>query len=202
MDLPDLSIKRGEHVGLAGPSGTGKSTLAKLLAGLWATQQGTIEVCGKPVSAYLPSELTHTVQLVEQETPLFYGTLAENLRLGAEKISDPLLEQTLESVGLPVGSSDFPLTLDSFLSEGGSSISGGQRARLGLARALVRCPAVLILDETTAALDAHNESAVMDVVNQLECAVLVISHREQTLKHLSRIVRWNCLLYTSPSPRD
>ena len=190
LDLPDLSIKRGEHVGLAGPSGTGKSTLAKLLAGLWATQQGTIEVCGKPVSAYLPSELTHTVQLVEQETPLFYGTLAENLRLGAEKISDQLLEQTLESVGLPVGSSDFPLTLDSFLSEGGGSISGGQRARLGLARALVRCPAVLILDETTAALDAHNESAVMDVVNQLECAVLVISHREQTLKHLSRIVRW------------
>lgn len=189
--LPDLTLLPGEHVGVAGPSGSGKSTLARVLSGLWAPTDGAVQVAGAPVQSYAPEELARRVQLVEQETPLFHGSLAENLRLGAPDVTDEQLLSVLERVGLRPASADFPLTLSAAISEGGRSLSGGQRARLGLARALLREPDLLILDETTAALDAANEARVMEVVRDLPCAVLVISHRDQTLATLPRVVRFD-----------
>lgn len=190
LQIPDLRIYPGEHVGIAGPSGVGKSTLARLLTGLWQPTSGTVVVAGRPVSDYSADELPSVVQLVEQDTPLFHGTLAENLRMGCPQASDKQLARVLQLVQLELNGVPAEQCLSVSVGEEGSTLSGGQKARICLARALVMNPEVLVLDETTAALDAQAESAVMDVVATLDCTVLVISHREQTLARTDRVVRW------------
>lgn len=188
VPLPDVLLRPGEKAALSAPSGSGKSTLAHLATGLWAPDDGAVRLLMPDGSAASPTgmparERARLVQLVEQEAGLLHGTLAENLRLARPEATDAMLEAALDAAGLP-------LPLHTQTGEGGSSLSGGQRARAALARALLLEPGLLVLDETTAALDRRTEEELLETVLGLGCTVLAISHRESTVARFPRRIRW------------
>lgn len=188
VPLPDVLLGPGEKAALSAPSGSGKSTLAHLATGLWAPDDGAVRLLMPDGSAASPTgmparERARLVQLVEQEAGLLHGTLAENLRLARPEATDAMLEAALDAAGLP-------LPLETPTGEGGSSLSGGQRARAALARALLLEPGLLVLDETTAALDRRTEEELLETVLGLDCTVLAISHRESTVSRFPRRIRW------------
>ncbi|MGI5121708.1 ABC transporter ATP-binding protein [Marinactinospora thermotolerans] len=183
-----VELAPGEHVGLVGPSGSGKSTVIALAARLWDPLAGTIELVtpdgtGIPVAELDDAALRDAVALVDQEAVLFHGTVRDNLLRGCAPRSDADLTAVLERVGAAAW-----IGLDDELGEGGVRLSGGQRARLCLARALVRRPRILLVDEVTASLDPATEQAICDVIAGFPGTVLVASHRAQTLARLDRLV--------------
>lgn len=183
----NLKVFPGEHVGIAGVSGAGKSTLVLLAARLWDPDGGEVFLIDEggrrfPLRRISDGRFRSAVQLVEQDATLFHGSVAENLRLGAPDINDDDLQAVLDQVGAASW-----IGLDDQLGEGGSRLSGGQHARLCLARALVRAPQIVILDETTANLDPVVEAEVSALVASLDCTVLAISHRPETLATMDRV---------------
>ncbi len=190
-----LTVRPGEHLGIAGKSGAGKSTLARLLMGLWATDCGTIELLtqhGTPVDLHAVdrSDFRSQVTLVEQDTVVFHGSLLENLRLAAPHASEEEVAWALEQAGLPLDGGTWPVGIHTLIGEGGTGLSGGERTRIALARALVLRPRLLLLDETTANLDADAEASVLDAIARLAgtTTVITISHRESTLRRCDRRV--------------
>ncbi|MFV2195016.1 ATP-binding cassette domain-containing protein [Nocardiopsis sp. LOL_012] len=181
-------IAPGEHVGLVGPSGSGKSTVVALAARLWDPASGAVELVaadgtGVSVADLDDACLRGAVALVDQEATLFHGTVRDNLSRGCPPRSDAELAAALERVG----AGDW-IGLDDGLGEGGLRLSGGQRARLALARALVRRPRVLLVDEVTASLDPATERAVSEVIAGFRGTVLIASHRAETLARLERLI--------------
>ncbi|MBN7792767.1 ATP-binding cassette domain-containing protein [Microbacterium esteraromaticum] len=181
-------IRPGEHVGLAGRSGSGKSTLIALAARLWQPTSGTIELFtadGQTVPLRDVDEhaLRNTIAFVDQEATLFHGTVRENLLRGAAPVSDDTLRRTLERVDA-IGWAP----LDLSIGQGGLALSGGQRARLALARALVRQPRILLIDEVTASLDAETERVISNALAAYRGTVLIASHRSETLSAVSRVI--------------
>jgi ABC-type multidrug transport system fused ATPase/permease subunit len=178
----------GEHVGLVGPSGSGKSTAIALAARLWDPSAGTVELVtadggGVPVADLDDAALREAVALVDQDAMLFHGTVRDNLLRGGGPRSDGDLAALLERVGAASW-----IGLDDELGEAGVRLSGGQRARLCLARALARRPRVLLVDEVTASLDPATERVVSDVIAEFDGTVLMASHRAETLARLDRVV--------------
>lgn len=181
-------VAPGECVGLSGPSGAGKSTLLALAARLWLPTSGRIVLYGTdgsevPLESIEESELRSAVAVVDQESTLFHGSVRENLVRGTDGIADAELLAALEKV-----EAEKWLTLDTDLGQGGLRLSGGQRARLCLSRALVRHPRILLVDEVTASLDPRTERVISGVLADYEGTVLVASHRNETLRRASRIV--------------
>jgi len=187
----NLEIKAGESVGLAGPSGSGKSTLVDIILGLLPPAHGEILVSGLPPQLALQSWLGE-IRYVPQFTALFNMSIRENIILGAtsETVSDSTIMDILKTVNLDEWANAQPDVLDSLIGERGAKMSGGQRQRLGLARALISNPRLLILDEATSSLDASNEKIVMEVITRLKGNVTIISiaHRLSSLKHMDKIV--------------
>ncbi|WP_176444232.1 ATP-binding cassette domain-containing protein [Rhodococcoides kyotonense] len=178
------SVSPGEHVAIAGRSGTGKSTLVAVLARLVEPTSGGVRVHGDGKTVRLQdiheSDLRSGVAVVAQEPTLFHGTIRSNLTLGCPN-SDDHLNAVLHSVG-----ADEFVTLDTPVGEDGARLSGGQIARVALARALARRPRLLLVDELTAALDSDSEGAVLDALDAFEGTVICVSHRRSTLKHFPR----------------
>lgn len=178
----------GEHVGLVGPSGAGKSTVIALAARLWDPSAGAVELVtadgtGVPVAELDEGALRGAVALVDQDAMLFHGSVRDNLLRGCGPRSDGELTDLLERV-----EANGWIGLDDELGEGGVRLSGGQRARLCLARALARRPRVLLVDEVTASLDPATERLVSDVIAEFHGTVLIASHRAETLARLGRVV--------------
>lgn len=183
-----IDVDAGEHVGLAGPSGAGKSTVIALAARLWDPSAGTVALVDAagiayPLGRIRDDDLRRTVAVVEQDARLFHGTVRDNLVRGADTRTDDELHRALTRVG-----ADGWITLDDELGEHGVRLSGGQRARLALARALCREPRVLIVDEITASLDAESERIISDVLEGFEGTVIAASHRRETLGRFGRVV--------------
>ncbi|SUC26368.1 Alpha-hemolysin translocation ATP-binding protein HlyB [Providencia rustigianii] len=178
-----LSIKAGEFIGITGPSGSGKSTLTKLLQRLYIPQHGQVIVDGMDLAVADTVALRRRMSVVLQESTLFVGTIAENIRLSLPQASD---EQIIRAAKL-AGAYDFIMSLpDNFnypLSEKGLNLSGGQRQRIALARALLTEPDILILDEATSALDYESESAIMANMPMITegRTVISIAHRLNTI---------------------
>lgn len=183
-----MDVDPGEHVGLAGPSGAGKSTVIALAARLWDPSAGTVALVDAggvayPLGRIRDDELRRVVAVVEQDARLFHGTVRENLMRGADPRTDEQLLEALTAVG-----ADDWITLDDELGEHGARLSGGQRARLALARALCRAPRVLIVDEITASLDAESERIISDVLARFDGTVIAASHRRETLARFARVI--------------
>jgi ATP-binding cassette, subfamily C, bacterial len=183
----NLSLKPGQRVALVGGSGSGKSTIAKLAAGLYSPWQGEIRLDGHPKDSLSRSVLTHSMALVSQEILLFGGTVRENLSLWDSTIPDVQLMRALEDAALAQCVRSLG-GLDAQLLEGGSNLSGGQRQRLEIARALVNNPAILILDEATSALDAETERIIDHHIRQRNCTCLIAAHRLSTIRDCDEII--------------
>ncbi|MGW5135149.1 ABC transporter ATP-binding protein [Streptomyces sp. NPDC004135] len=187
LDGVDLTVPPGRTLALVGVSGAGKSTCAHLLARFWDPSQGTVQLVpahGDPVDVrdVADAELRRAVVLVGQETPLFHGTLAENLRLAAPEADDDLLAATAHRCGV-----DRIAAMDTLVGERGATLSGGQRARIALARALLVRPRVLVLDESTAHLDNTGDARIADALREEGRTTIVIAHRPATIRRADRI---------------
>lgn len=185
----DLAIRAGSVVGIAGPSGSGKSSLADMLSGLIAPDDGTILIDGEPLDPARRMRWRQQVAYVEQVPYLFDGTIAENLAWGLSAPDPDALREAVEAASAAFVFA-LPHGLDTLVGEGGRQLSGGERQRLSLARALLRNPDLLILDEVTAALDSANEAAIMDTIARLRgsCTVLILGHRAALLDLADEIV--------------
>ncbi|MFI7142532.1 ABC transporter ATP-binding protein [Streptomyces massasporeus] len=187
LDGVELTVRPGQTLALVGSSGAGKSTCAHLLARFWDPSEGAVQLLpahGDPVDVreVNDAELRRAVVLVGQETPLFHGTLAENLRLAVPEADDRALAEAARLCGV-----DRIAPLDTLVGERGATLSGGQRARIALARALLVSPRVLILDESTAHLDNTGDAQLAGALRREGRTTIVIAHRPATIRRADRI---------------
>ncbi|MEU6883266.1 ABC transporter ATP-binding protein [Streptomyces sp. NPDC046712] len=184
----DLVVRPGETVALVGASGAGKSTVAHLLARFWDPGDGVVEIVGDhavDVRHLADTDLRRAVAVVGQDAPLFHGTLAENLRIAAPDAPDERVREVAELCGIG------HLVSGLAVGERGATLSGGQRARVALGRALLAEPRVLVLDETTANLDAAGEADLAEALAAAPGAetrtTVLIAHRPSTIRRADRI---------------
>ena len=184
-----LTIASGEWVGVQGSSGAGKTTLVDLVAGLLTPQRGTISVDDSPLTEVL-ERWRAAIAYAGQDGVVLSDTVRGNLLAEGAKVSDHELWEALGTVGLAERIRAFPSELDQDVGDRGSQLSGGERQRLILARALLRRPSLIILDEATAALDADSEGQLIERLKAIEPrpAALVVAHRQSTLNHCDSIV--------------
>jgi ATP-binding cassette subfamily B protein len=184
----DLVVPARGHTAIVGPSGAGKTTLFALVLRFLEPQAGEIFLAGRPYREQSPAEVRARLAYVEQETPVVPGTVADNLRFTHPDATDDELWAALERVRLRESVEALDGGLEAVLTS--SSLSGGQRQRIALARALVRTPEVLLLDEATAQVDGITEAAVHDVIQEqaLRGAVVTVAHRLSTVVDADTIV--------------
>ena len=182
-----MTLKPGGRVALVGASGSGKSTVARLAAGLYPPWSGEILFDGKPRSAYERSHIAAAVAYVDQDVALFEGTVRDNLTLW-EGAPDAAVHAALRDAAIDSEILHREGGLDAPLQEGARNLSGGQRQRLEIARALVRNPALLILDEATSALDPTSEAAVESNLRSRNITCLVVAHRLSTVRDADEIL--------------
>jgi len=186
----NVEIKPGEFVGITGPSGSGKSTLTRLLQRLYVPQHGQVLVDGIDLAIADPVALRRNMSVVLQESLLFSGTVAENIRLCCPQATDAEVAEAAALSGADEFIRELPQGYESQVGEKGGRLSGGQRQRIALARALLTDPGILLLDEATSALDYESEAAVMANMEAITQGrtVISIAHRLNTLRHADRIL--------------
>lgn len=186
----ELDIQPGETVALVGPSGAGKSTVLALLLRFYDPQSGRITLDGVDLRALALPELRGVIALVPQETAIFAGTAADNIRFGRQDASDTEVRNAAHAAEAHEFISDMQGGYAAELGERGVRLSGGQRQRIAIARAILRDAPLLLLDEATSALDAQSEAAIQQALQRLEQGrtTLVIAHRLATVQRADRIV--------------
>jgi ABC-type bacteriocin/lantibiotic exporter with double-glycine peptidase domain len=190
LDGVDLELRRGEIVGIAGRSGSGKSTLAQVVLRLRAPTAGRVLADGVPVGDIEPRRWAELVTLVPQDVALVHGTLRDNIVFHHRGIDDTAVDAAVRAAALTEVVASLPEGLATSIGASTRDLSGGQVQRVGLARALVRDPAVLVLDEPTSALDERSEAALHQSLSELgrDRIVVVIAHRRSTLAMCDRLV--------------
>ena len=181
-------IAPGEHVAIVGTSGSGKTTVAMLIATLYEPSAGTVLLDGRPVADYDTDALRRRIGVVTQTTTLFNQSISDNIRFGRPWISDRDVARAARAAVIADDIESLPSGYDTLLGNSGSGLSGGQRQRLSLARALAGRPGLLILDEATSSLDAATESAVHASLATLDCTRITVAHRLTTVRAADRIL--------------
>ncbi|MFG2194200.1 NHLP family bacteriocin export ABC transporter peptidase/permease/ATPase subunit [Streptomyces sp. NPDC048639] len=183
-----LSVGPGQQIALVGGSGSGKSTVSRLISGLYRPWEGVIRIDGQRLDEISRSALAASVSFVDQDVFLFEGTVRDNVALWDPSLPDEAVVAALEDAALHDEIARRPGGLHSRVEQDGRNFSGGQRQRLEIARALVRRPSILVLDEVTSALDAETEQIIIDNLRRRGCACVVIAHRLSTVRDSDEIV--------------
>ena len=186
----DFNIKSGEVVGITGGTGTGKSTLVHLIPRLYDVCKGEVCVGGLDVKNYDIKSLRNSVAMVLQKNTLFSGTVKENLRWGNEKASDEELEYVCNLAQADEFIQNMPKKYDTYIEQGGSNVSGGQKQRLCIARALLKKPKILILDDATSAVDTKTDSMIQKAFkeNLPDTTKIIISQRISSVQSADKII--------------
>lgn len=184
----NLTIQPGQKVALVGRSGAGKSTLGKLLLGLYLPTQGEIYYDQIPLSSMNPQEVRAQFGVVMQDIGIFNGSIRDNIAFNTPGVSLDAVIWAAQHAAIHDDIIKMPMDYETIVSEGGSAISGGQRQRLALARALVRNPVILLLDEATSSLDVTTERVVEQNLNRLSCTQIIIAHRLSTIRNADIIL--------------
>ncbi len=189
LDNLNLEIPAGKTIALAGTSGAGKSTVADLVMGLISPDQGKVTVDGKPITPSSIASWRNRIGYVAQETFLFNETIRFNLKLASPDASEDDLEEALNMAAAYGFVSKLPEGMDTVIGDRGVRLSGGERQRLALARALLRKPSLLIMDEATSNLDSDNEKKILKAIDDIhgEITILMIAHRISTIKNADQI---------------
>lgn len=185
----DLSIRKGEKVAFVGESGSGKTTLSKLLLHLYTPEKGEITIGGTNIEDIQIESLRDKIAYIPQETFLFSGTILENLSLGLDNATMDDIIEACKMAQAHEFINKLPLRYETRLEENGTNLSGGQRQRLAIARAMLKNPDILILDEATSNLDAITECALDKTINEFakDMTTIFIAHRLSTIKNCDRI---------------
>ncbi len=185
-----VSVKPGEMIALVGPSGSGKSTFISLVIGFLRPQSGTISIDGHDLSKFDLRTFRKFISVVPQESVLFEGSVRDNITYGLGSVSDQRVLDALQAANALDFVRELPEGTNTLVGERGARISGGQKQRLAIARALIRNPRILILDEATSALDSESESAIQEALETLmhDRTTFVVAHRLSTVQKADLIV--------------
>jgi len=185
-----ISIKPGEKIALVGPSGSGKSTIASLLMRFYDPNKGTILVDGRDISSYGLSAYRENIGIVPQEVILFGGTIRENIAYGNPTAPEQEIFNAAQQANALEFIESFPEKFETLVGDRGVKLSGGQRQRIAIARAILKNPSILILDEATSSLDAKSEQLVQSALEKLmeSRTTIVIAHRLSTIRKADRIL--------------
>ena len=186
----DLTVAPGQTIGIIGGTGAGKSSLVNLIPRFYDATAGAVLVDGRDVRDWNAGQLRGFIGVVPQKAALFTGTIRDNLRWGSPEASDEELWQALDTAQASAFVSEKPEGLDTWLEQGGRNLSGGQRQRLTIARALVRRPRILILDDSASALDFATDAALRHAIRALDPmpTVFLVSQRAASLMHADQIL--------------
>lgn len=190
LDDVSFEARPGELVALVGLTGAGKTTLASLVPRFFEPSGGRVLIDGIDASRYSLKSLREQIALVPQQPVLFTGTIADNIRYGRLGASDDLVEAAARDANIHDFVMRLPDRYQTRVHEGGGTLSGGERQRIGIARALLKAAAILILDEPTSAVDAISEGAIFDTLRRIRPShtMLVIAHRLSTVRDATRIL--------------
>ena len=184
-----LHIPAGTSLAIVGPTGAGKSTLVNLLPRLFEAPRGALLIDGRPVGDYPLAVLRRNIGMVPQETFLFSATIRENLAFGAPQATPEELLETSEAAHIRREFEEFPQGFETMVGERGVTLSGGQKQRAAIARALLRRPSILILDDALASVDTYTEERILGGLGAYTSAstTILISHRVSTVRNADQI---------------
>lgn len=183
-----FTAKKGETIGIIGGTGSGKTSLVNLISHFYDCSEGSVRVDGLDVKSYDSTALRERVGIVPQKATLFRGTIKENLLWGNENASEEELALAIERAQAKDVVASKEKGLDEMVAQGGKNLSGGQRQRLTIARALVKNPDILILDDSASALDYATEASLRKAFKELPCTKFIVSQRTGSIAHADRIV--------------
>jgi ATP-binding cassette subfamily B protein len=188
-----LKIPSGSSLAIVGPTGSGKTTLVNLIPRLYDAPEGTLLIDGRPVTDYPLAVLRHNIGMVPQETFLFSETIRENLAFGAPAATADELLRAAEAAHIRLEFEEFPQGYETMVGERGVTLSGGQKQRAAIARALLRRPAILILDDALASVDTYTEERILGGLRDYTATstTILISHRVSTVRNADQIAVLN-----------
>ena len=185
-----LHIRSGETIGIIGGTGSSKSSLIQLISRLYDATEGVVKVGGEDVRAYDLETLRNQVAVVLQKNILFSGTIKENLRWGNPDATDEEMVQACKLAQADEFISQFPDKYDTYIEQGGANVSGGQKQRLCIARALLKKPKILILDDSTSAVDTRTDALIRKAMREYipETTKIIIAQRTSSVSDADRII--------------
>jgi len=205
LEKVSFRIAPGERVGIIGRIGSGKTTVGRLLTGFYEPEDGRVLVDGVDIRQYDPADLRTGIGFVLQDTDLFFGKLRDNIALGRPEATDEEILQAARLSGVESFIAGHPLGYEMPISEGGRSLSGGQKQAIGLARVLIRKPKILFLDEPTAHFDVRSEAEFLERLKALaarDMTIIVSTHRLSLLSLVDRILMFDGGKLIADGPRD
>lgn len=185
----NLHIPAGSSLAIVGPTGSGKTTLVDLIPRIYDTEPGMVLIDGRPIREYTLGSLRRNIGFVPQETFLFSDRIRDNIALGVDAATDAAIRDSAEAANIAVDIESFPDGYDTFVGERGITVSGGQKQRTAIARALIRNPRILILDDALSSVDTHTEDKILNHLRDVMRGrtTIFISHRVSTVRNADRI---------------